>query len=66
MQKKLIVAAVAGALVAPALAYAQSSTVQLYGRAVIEYGYVDQGGNKEKLVMLQTPGGRAIGLKGEE
>jgi len=66
MQKKLIVAAVAGALVAPALAYAQSSTVQLYGRAVIEYGYVDQGGNKEKLDMLQTPGGSAIGLKGEE
>ncbi len=66
MQKKLIVAAVAGALVAPALAYAQSSTVQLYGRAVIEYGYVDQGGNKERLDMLQTPGGSAIGLKGEE
>lgn len=66
MQKKLIVAAVAGALVAPALAYAQSSTVQLYGRAVIEYGYVDQGGNKESTDMLQTPGGSAIGLKGEE
>jgi predicted porin len=66
MQKKLMVVAVAGALVAPALAFAQSSTVQLYGRAVIEYGYVDQGDGKNKTDMLQTPGGSAIGLKGEE
>ncbi len=66
MQKKLMAVAVAGALVAPAIAFAQSSTVQLYGRAVIEYGYVDQGGGKNKTDMLQTPGGSAIGLKGEE
>ena len=66
MQKKLMAVAVAGALVAPAIAFAQSSTVQLYGRAVIEYGRVDQGDGKNKTDMLQTPGGSAIGLKGEE
>jgi len=66
MQKKLMAVAVAGALVAPALAFAQTSTVQIYGRAVIEYGYVDQGDGKNKTDMLQTPGGSAIGFKGEE
>jgi len=66
MQKKLMAVAVAGALVAPALAFAQASTVQIYGKAVIEYGYVDQGDGKNKTDMLQTPGGSAIGVRGEE
>ncbi len=66
MQKKLMVIAVAGALTAPALAFAQASTVQLYGRVTAEYGYVDQGAGKQKTDMLQTPGGSAVGVKGEE
>ena len=36
MQKKLIAVAVAGVLGAPALAMAQSSTVQVYGRITFE------------------------------
>ncbi len=56
MQKKLMVIAVAGALTAPALAFAQSSTVQLYGRATMEYGYVDQGQNKPNTDILASPG----------
>jgi predicted porin len=66
MQKKLMAVAVAGALVAPALAFAQSSTVQIYGAATFEYGYVDQGDGKNKTDMLQTPGGTSIGFKGVE
>jgi predicted porin len=66
MQKKLMVIAVAGALTAPALAFAQASTVQIYGRITAEYGYVDQGDRKNSTDMLQTPGGSAIGFKGEE
>ncbi len=66
MNRKLLSVAVAGAFAAPALALAQSSTVQLYGRATIEYGYVDQGSGNNKTDMLQAPGGSAIGLKGEE
>ena len=31
-------AAVAGAFAAPALVYAQNATVQVYGRANVEYG----------------------------
>lgn len=66
MQKKLMVIAVAGALTAPALAFAQASTVQIYGRVTAEYGYADQGSGKNKTDILQTPGGSAIGVKGEE
>ncbi|MFN7088136.1 MAG: porin, partial [Burkholderiales bacterium] len=66
MQKKLIAIAVAGALGAPALAMAQASTVQVYGRVTAEYGYVDQGSGKPNTDLLQTPGGSAIGFKGEE
>lgn len=66
MQKKLIAIAVAGALGAPAMALAQASTVQIYGKAVFEYGYVNQGNGKPNTDMLQGPGGSAIGVKGEE
>ncbi len=38
MNKKLMAIAVAGALAAPALAYAQASTVQIYGVVNAEYG----------------------------
>ncbi len=66
MQKKLIVVAVAGALSAPALVMAQSSTVQIYGRITGEYSYVDRGAGTTKGDLLQTPGGSSIGFKGEE
>ena len=72
MQKKLMAVAVAGALSAPALALAQSSTVQIYGTMYIEYSIVDQGssavaGNPalNDVDYIQTPGS-AIGFKGEE
>ncbi len=70
MQKKLIAVAVAGALGAPALALAQASTVQLYGKATFEYGLAHQGGvgatAKPNTDILQTPGGSAVGVRGEE
>lgn len=66
MQKKLIAVAVAGVLGAPALAMAQSSTVQVYGRITFEYSYVDRGAGTEKGDVLQSPGGTSIGFKGEE
>lgn len=66
MQKKLIAVAVAGALSAPALALAQASTVQIYGKAVFEYGYVNQSNGKPNMDMMQGPGGSAIGIKGTE
>ena len=66
MNKKLMAVAVAGALGAPALALAQASTVQIYGRAMIEYGYVNQNGNKPNADILQNPGGANIGFKGTE
>jgi predicted porin len=65
MQKKLIAAAVAGALFAPALASAQTSTVQIYGRATFEYGFADQVGRPDS-DFGSSPGGAAIGFKGEE
>jgi predicted porin len=42
MKKKLMVAAVAGALAVPALAFAQAGQVQIYGYLNAEYGWVDQ------------------------
>jgi len=66
MNKKLMAVAVAGALSAPALALAQASTLQIYGKAVFEYGLVDQGNGKPNMDTLQGPGGQAIGFKGEE
>ena len=66
MQKKLIAVAVAGALGAPALALAQASTLQIYGRAVVEYGYANQGNGKPNTDIMQAPGGASLGFKGEE
>jgi len=65
MKRKLLCVAVAGAFAAPAVALA-ASTVQIYGQITAEYGYVDQGDGKNKTDMLQTPGGSAIGFRGEE
>ena len=69
MQKKLMAVAVAGALAAPAVALAQSSTVQVFGTFYVEYAYIDQGtfaaGERQSVDILQTPGSE-IGFKGEE
>lgn len=70
LQRKLVAAAVAGALGAPALALAQASTVQVYGRVYMEYAYVDQGaaasgGSLNNVDAFQTPGSN-IGFRGEE
>jgi predicted porin len=71
MQKKLIAVAVAGALAAPAAALAQS-TVQIYGNAYLEWGFINQGPDNTAAPfdpanadVLQSPGS-AIGFKGEE
>lgn len=66
MNKKLMAVAVAGAFAAPALVFAQTATVQVYGRATVEYGYVDQGTGRPNTDMFQTPGGSSIGFKGQE
>jgi len=69
MNKKIMALAVASAFAAPAVALAQSSTVQIYGTAYIEYGYAKQGmgavGGLNNTDLLQTPGSN-IGFKGEE
>jgi predicted porin len=67
MQKKIMAAAVAGALALPAaVTYAQSSTVQIYGRITYEYGLIRSMGNLEDTDYADTPGGSAIGFRGEE
>ena len=66
MKEKLTVVAVAGALGAPALAMAQASTVQIYGKSVIEYGYANQGTGKPSADIMQAPGGVSVGFKGTE
>lgn len=66
MNKKLMAVAVAGALAAPALAFAQASAVQVYGRITTEYGYVDQGSGRPNTDLLQSPGGSNIGFRGQE
>jgi predicted porin len=69
MNKKLMAAAVAGALVAPA-AFAQSSTVQIYGLLNMEYGFVNQpntaAGVGRSNVDALNSGASRIGFKGEE
>ena len=76
MQKKLIAAAVAGALGIPAVALAQNATVNIYGRMYVEYGFVNQGQNRGvglaapttdrvNVDILQAPGS-SIGFRGEE
>lgn len=73
MKRKLIAAAVAGAFVAPA-AFAQSSTVQIYGLINVEYGYADAA-NTAQTAAPGSPrsgydainsGASRIGFKGEE
>jgi len=66
MQKKLLAVAVAGALAAPAIALAQTSTVQIYGAVNFEYGVGDQGTGRPSVDYLDNPGGSNIGFKGEE
>lgn len=71
MKKKLIAVAVAGALAAPAVAVAQSSTVQIYGVFNVEYGvYVDNGDRPNGASRNKTDqfnsGASRIGFKGEE
>jgi predicted porin len=66
MQKKLLAVAVAGALAAPAIAVAQTSTVQIYGQLTYEYGRAEQGSSRPKVDYADTPGGSAIGFRGEE
>jgi len=66
MNKKLIAVAVAGALAAPAIALAQTSTVNVYGKVTMELGYADQGNGRPDTDMFQTPGGGNVGFRGEE
>jgi len=66
MNKKLMAVAVAGALAAPALAFAQASTVQLYGKVTYEYGVANQGSGRPNVDYADTPGGSNVGFKGEE
>ena len=73
MQKKLLAVALAGAFGAPAVALAQSSTVQVFGTMYVEYTVrADQadatslaGSARSNADFLQTPGSE-IGFKGEE
>src|SRR5918997_613510 len=65
MQKKLMAVAVAGVLGAPVVALAPTSTVQVYGTLYVEYSRIDQGGPRQNVDILQTPGSN-IGFKGEE
>ena len=66
MQKKLIAVAVAGMLGAPAVALAQTSTVNIYGRITYEYGWLEQGRGHPDSDYADNPGGSAIGFRGEE
>jgi predicted porin len=71
MQKKLMAIAVAGALGAPAVALAQASTVQVYGKITYEYGIGKQGDaapgvGRPSVDYVDSPGGSAIGFRGEE
>ncbi len=67
MHKKLLAVAVAGALAAPMLAQAASSgsTVQIYGVAQFEHGYLDQGSGRPSTDYVESTGS-LIGFKGTE
>lgn len=66
MQKKLMAVAVAGALAVPAVAFAQSSTVQIYGAVVVNYNMAfKQGQNKPSIDMLNSHDAN-VGIRGEE
>ena len=69
MNKKLIAAAIAGAFVAPA-AFAQNSTVQIYGLLNAEYGFFNQqntaaGAGRSSVDALGS-GASRIGFRGQE
>jgi predicted porin len=69
MNKKLIAAAIAGAFVAPA-AFAQNSSVQIYGLLNAEYGFYNQpntavGGGRSNVDALNS-GASRIGFRGTE
>jgi predicted porin len=66
MRKKAVALAVAGVFAAPAAVLAQSSTVQIYGRITYEYGHIDQGTGLQNTDYADSPGGSAIGFRGEE
>ncbi len=66
MNKKLIAVAVAGALGVPAMALAQSSTVQVYGKITYEYARIKEGAGRIGTDYADSPGGTSIGFKGEE
>lgn len=65
MNKKLMAVAVAGALAVPALAFAQASTVQIYGKITYEYGR-SSGDGRPNVDYADVPGGSNVGFKGEE
>ena len=69
MNKKLIAAAIAGAFVAPA-AFAQNSTVQIYGLLNAEYGFFNQqntaAGVGRSSVDALGSGASRIGFRGQE
>jgi predicted porin len=66
MQKKLIAVAVASVLGAPAVALAQTSTVNIYGKITYEKIIIDQGRTMPNTDYDDNPGGSAIGFRGEE
>lgn len=67
MQKKLMAIAVAGALAAPAIgAFAQTSTVNIYGSVRQEWSHIDEGGTRTRYERLENPGSSYWGLRGEE
>jgi len=66
MQKKLIAVAVASVLGAPAVALAQTSTVNIYGKITYENIIIDQGRGLPNTDYADNPGGSAIGFRGEE
>jgi len=69
MNKKLLAVAVAGAFAAPAVAFAQNSTVQIYGTINAEYGFAKgtntSTGKTNNWDGLNS-GASNIGFKGEE
>ena len=69
MKQKLIAVAVAGAFAAPAVAFAQASTVNIYGYVNAEYGFAQRvdtaTSQKPSFDGLNSPAS-FIGFKGEE
>lgn len=65
MKKKVLALAVAGALGAPALALAQTSTVQIYGQYRNDYNILDQGQGIKKVDAMATYDSY-LGFRGEE